>query len=450
MPAAVPLLGAAATVYGASQARSASRDAARAQSQALQQSQTQLNPFSIFGLGGMGASYGAVPTAGVPTAGNHMMPTGEINPAVASILGRIPGGFGGAMSVLGAAAGGAGGQPAAGGTNGINLSAGDLEGVRAALSQFASSGVPGSGNSLPPAIAAALGGLNQARGAPVDLGTGGLDLLSSGVNNAFMDAAGSLGGAGDGTQNTAFRGAYDRYYDDTLATLRSNADVANQRGFSNLQDSLFSTGRLGSSGGALQTEAFARGLAQNDSNLQMQAHDVSRNLMNDAFGRFATSAGIASDLNTQRFARSMYGDQRDYGRAQDWLGTNVSLAGLPSQLQGAQLQNVLAALQGQSGISDQALNLFNAGLSAESAAANARIGAGSNIARIVGSPTFGAPAQAGAGMWAQLGGALMNQNGLGGVLGSIFGSGGGGFTDPGQAAGTGRNPYGTPPYWGGS
>src|SRR6185503_2010668 len=160
--------------------------------------------------------------------------------------------------------------------------------------------------------------------------------------------------------------------------------------------------------------------------------DVSRNLLNDAFGRFATSAGIGADLNQQRFARSMYGDERQYGRAQDWLGTNVSLAGLPSQLQGSQLQNVLAALQGQAGINQQSLNLFGAGLNAEQAAANARIGAGSNIANIVGSPAFGAPAQANAAMWAQLGGSLMQQNGLGGVLGQIFGNGG--FSQPGDAA----------------
>lgn len=454
------IIGAAATGYGAYQSNQSSRRAASAQDRALQQATTQLNPFAIRGFGGMGAGYG-MPAPGLNYGNDMVMPGNNMSPEVASILGRVTRGaqptgpnagnhmvnpadiFRGAGPIGGSvnealinalgSGGGYGGMPGMAANNSINLNAGDLEGVRSALSQFATQGVPGSGNALPANIQQALGMFQQAGGQPVDLGTGGLDVLSSGVNGAFMDAANSLGvNGGGGPMNTAFKGAYDKYYDQTLGTLRQNADVNNQRNFASLQDNLFATGRMGSSGGALQTEAFARGLAQSDAGLQMQAHDMSRGLLNDAFGRFTQSAGIAQDLNTERFARSMYGDQRGYGRAQDWLGTNVSLAGLPSQLQGSQLQNVLSALQGQAGIQQQGLSLFGAGLSAEQAAANARIGAGSNMANIVGSANFGAPAQANAGMWAQLGSSLMDRNGMGGILGGLF-------NRPQQSSGSGAD-----------
>lgn len=206
-----------------------------------------------------------------------------------------------------------------------------------------------------------------------------------------------------------------------------------------LTDNLFATGRMGSSGGALQTEAFARGLGQADLSRQLAATGQAQqaqqnalglatglfgagdNLLNSAFSRFGNTANLAADLNQARFARSMYGNETMYNRAQNMLGTQINLAGLPAALQGAQLSNVNTALQGQSGIQSQLLQLFGAGLSAEQAAANARIGAGSNMAQIVGNPSFGAAGQANAAMWSQLGSSLLNNSGN---ISNLFGGGG--------------------------
>lgn len=437
---AAAVAGIASTAYGAYQSNRAMRDTRNAQNRALDQATTQLNPFSVAGLGGQQAFW----------------------------------------------------------TNGqLNFQGGNLDPTAAALSQYAAAGVPSFGG-LPAEVQRALQSFGGTQGVP-DLELNGLDQILGGTNQMFTQAqqgltgvggfdprslfggaqtlAGQIPGAGQfqtGLQSTAFQGAqsqlaglgqtYQDAYTNTLGTLREQARPEMDRAFAGLTDNLFATGRLGSTGGALQTEAFARGLGQADLSRQLaatqQAQQAQQNalglgvgltgvgtnlsqqgnlnmgalssaaqsmfgtgdqLLNSAYNRFGQSAQLAADLNQARFARSMYGNDLQYNRAQNWLGTQVNMAGLPAALQGAQLGNVNAALQGQSGIQQQLLQLFGAGLSGEQAAANARVGSGSNMAQIVGSPSFGAPGQAMAGTWSQLGGALMNPNGIGGALGRIFG-----------------------------
>jgi hypothetical protein len=272
--------------------------------------------------------------------------------------------------------------------------------------------------------------------------------LSNGANAAALSQLGALGQT------------YDQAYSNTRNTLREQARPEEARAMAGLTDNLFATGRLGSSGGALQTEAFARGLGQADLSRQLaattQAQQAQQNalgiaqgssaiannnlstlqnamtgmfgagdsLLNSAYSRFGNTAQLAADLNQARFARSMYGNETAYTRAQNMLGTQINLAGLPASLQAAQLGNVNAALSGQAGIQSQLLQLFGAGLSAEQAAANARIGAGSNMAQIVGNPSFGAAGQSNAAMWSQLGSTLLNNSDR---IGGLFGSIGGGY-----------------------
>lgn len=473
------VIGGGIALHGAHESRNASRDAARAQRDAMDMMRTELSPFQIRGFGGMGAMF-------LPSGPGNLQPgqraainaagglntiaggAGGLSPTAARTIGRaFPGG-----APASTAASSAAGVPAVGslpGVESIGLSAGDLEGLRAALSQFASQGVPSASSGLPQGVQAALGRLQSAGRAPVDLGLAGLGDLESAIGSSFTDASEALGQAGGGfqrgLQNTSFRGAgrnlatagqtFDQVFDSTLSNLREQAGVQTDRAFSNLQDNLFATGRMGSSGGALQTEAFARGLAQADASFQLQAQQQAQmaqqnalgmaqgltgigsglrgqeeDLLQSAFGRFTSLTGLAADLSRERFSRSMFGNELGFSRAKDALGTQVQMAGLPSSLQASQLQNVLSAMQGQAGIQNQVLQLFGAGLSAEQAAANARIGAGSNMAQLVGSPSFGVPQQANAAMWAQLGSSLMGDNNLGSALGSLFGSPGADITSP--------------------
>lgn len=154
--------------------------------------------------------------------------------------------------------------------------------------------------------------------------------------------AGQLGAEGfqRGLQNTLFGQAqnlagqtdFSGLRDQTLSTLREQAAPFEERAFGNLQQNLFSTGRLGSSGGALQTEAFARGLGQADLSRQLQATGVAQqqqmqnaniasqfagtgqgiaglenSLLNSAFQRFGSTTGLAADLNQQLFNRGGVG-----------------------------------------------------------------------------------------------------------------------------------------------
>lgn len=305
----------------------------------------------------------------------------------------------------------------AGGSYGLGS---DLEGLRAALAGF-------SGKSLD---AASNGGtlpdiLNQRRNAVLDAsGTPtapDFANLSSGVNSAFTQALAGLGrgSAAPGLAATAFRGAGDQLQaasggfgdvrDQTLATLRAQAQPEETRAYDTLQNDLFSTGRLGSSGGALQTEAFARGLGQADLSRQLAANQEARttqqnalsigtglagvgsnvsglddSLLNSAFGRFGQTAGLSQGLDQTRFGNSVLLNQTGFDRANTNLGNEINLTQLPLALQGSQLGLALQALGGQTSLQQTGLQQFQAALAQAQAAANARIGSGSNVAALAG------------------------------------------------------------------
>lgn len=143
-------------------------------------------------------------------------------------------------------------------------------------------------------------------------------------------------------------------------------------------------------------------------------------LLQNAFGRFAQTAGMQTDLNRERFSRSVYGADFGYNRARDMLGMQTNMAQLPFQLDQMRLGNVQGALGTNQGIQDQMLQLFQAGLASESAAANARIGSGSNMASIVGSPNFGMGGAMQAGTYSQLGNVLMGGQSASDILGRMF------------------------------
>lgn len=404
LAATAAVVGIAGTAYGAYNANRQGRLARDAQNRALDQATTSLGAFRAFGGAGQGATFGWTPY----DANNPDGPK-----------------FGD-----------------------LTLHGGALDPISAALSQYAGQAVPSFDPNLPSPVAGALTGLQLASPIP-GLDLGGLDQILGGANNAFAQARQGLSTA-DASAQAAFGAGnaqlgslgqtYDQAYGNTLNTLREQARPQEERQFASLQDNLFATGRLGSTGGALQTEAFARGLGQADLSRQLAAGQEGRlaqqnalgigqgafglgdQLLNSAFGRFGQTAQLAGDLNQARFARSMYGNELGYSRAQNLLGTQINLQQLPAALDAARLGNVNTALQGQSGIQSQLLQMFGAGLSAEQAAANARIGAGSNMAQIVGSPSFGAAGQMGPAMWSQLGSSLLNNSGrIGDAFGSIFG-----------------------------
>lgn len=272
-----------------------------------------------------------------------------------------------------------------------------------------------------------------------------LDFMSPSLQTQFGNASQALtnaqGGFQRGLQNTAFTGAaqqaavagqdFSGVRDSTLSTLRAQAQPFEQRQMNDLQQNLFSTGRLGTSGGGMMAEAFARGLGQADLDRQLQANNEARmqqqqalgmsqglagigaqtqgleqNLLQNAFGNWQNTLGLGANLNNQQFNQQLGAagqnfqqqlasqgqafDQRlaannqNFNNAQALLQNQIGLAGLPMALQGQQLQLGMQGLQGSMALQDMGLQQFQAALAASQAGANARIGSGSNVAALTG------------------------------------------------------------------
>jgi hypothetical protein len=440
----------------------AAKSQAAVQQQALDKATTTINPFQVNGFGGMGAGYGMpAPGAqpgqqgGTPNAGQMDYVNPQTFPTMGFDMGGYGGGYGGYN--FGGYGGGFGMQPQQPGVagNSINLSAGDLEGARSALSQFATQGVPGAGQGIPYGVQQAMWGLQGASRQLPGTNLGGINALNQSGWGQFGQAQNQLdtayGGFQPNLQSTAFRGAATQFqdasmggqdvYNRTLDQLRQQAQPFETRAYDQLQNDQFSRGQMGTTGGGIQTEAFARGLGQADLSRQLQATQSGQQfqqnalgigqglagvgqglagqgdqLLQSAFGRYGQLSQQLAGYNDTGYQRNAAQNMTQYGRAQDMLGAQTGISGLPYQLQGAQLQNVLAALQGQSGIQQQGLQLFGAGLSAEQAAANARIGSGSNLGNIVTNPNFGG---AGYGTSAALGQLAQSFSPAGGSLAAI-------------------------------
>ncbi|MHC4302755.1 MAG: hypothetical protein ACYS7Y_36310 [Planctomycetota bacterium] len=264
---------------------------------------------------------------------------------------------------------------------------------------------------FPGAAFGQLGALGQqAFGRAQDIGAGGFQRV---LQNQLFGRAGELAG------QTDFTGLRDQ----TLGTLRQQAAPFEERAFGGLQENLFATGRLGSSGGALQTEAFARGLGEADLSRQLQATQVAQTqqaqnaalarqfggmgaglagledkMLGSAFQRFGGTAGLGADLQRQLFGQ----------------GSTIFAQGLQG-------------LAGQQSIMDSILGLgtFGANLGAQRASTD--IAAAGGQAQVMaqqgpsgGDLTGAFLSQAGQGIAG--GGA----NGLFNSIGGFFGGGGGG------------------------
>lgn len=348
----------------------------------------------------------------------------------------------------------------------VTIGLGQLEPARHSLTNFAKKqfGQAHLGQSLPQNVALATAFASQNRGIPgADLA--GLDAISSQLGSEFGANIGDLAGARNpfqaALQNALFGGAnqqaqlagtgFGDVRADTLATLREQARPFEERQLAQLQNQQFAQGRLGTTGGALQTEAFARGLGQADLDRQLRATQEARatqaqalqsalglsqagggvrslqdDLLNSAFGRFAQTAQLGEGLDRTRFGRVLGLNELGFNRAQAELANQIRNAQLIPQLQGQRLGLGLQALQGQAGLQSQALEGFQAALALAQARANAEVGAGSNIAQIAGSRNFnsGGGAELGAQVLAGMAGRLADRAPEGGLLNTLFGTGG--------------------------
>lgn len=108
-----------------------------------------------------------------------------------------------------------------------------------------------------------------------------------------------------------FMGATPKNYDavaaERLGLLREGAAPFEERAFDSLQNRMFSQGRMGSTGGGRDLEAFGRGLAQADNSRQIDA---------------------------MNFAEQLYGRDQQYAAQQQSLGANLFAGGVDNWMSG--------------------------------------------------------------------------------------------------------------------
>lgn len=322
------VIGAAASLVGGKMSANSAASGLRAQQQAADRlGATEFNPYTVFGPGGMGFS---------AQDGQARFNLGSFEGLFEEFARSSQGNF----------------------ITGGNIQNAANQGIPGLLA------LSGQAGSL-----ASLAG-NQAFG-----------LAQNGFQRGLQDQLFSGASATAGRLNQGFDGIRD----ETLALLRAQAQPFETRQFQGLQDTQFAQGIGGSSGGALQTEAFARGLGQADITRQLAASGEARatqsslqsllgaqlgggqglaslenSLMQDAFNRFGATSSLAGDLNTNIFNRGGAMQQQGMqalGGQQALLGMLMSLGNFGANL-GAQDANTrLGALGGQS----QAIGNFGAG-----------------------------------------------------------------------------------------
>jgi len=218
-----------------------------------------------------------------------------------------------------------------------------------------------------------------------------------------------------------FMGAQPQSYQDVAASrlglLRDQAAPFEERAYNSLQNRMFSQGRMGSTGGGRDLEAFSRGLAQADTGRQLDAQQLAEglygrdlqaalqqqgmgaNLFSGGAGNWMSGLTNAADIGrlgmgatTGMYDLGMGWNQAGYGRAQDRLARTTQMFGFGGDVAQTGLRDTAGWMDLMSGISGEQAKSADLGLRA----------AGS------GQPTGGNPMGAAAGGFLQgLGGGML-------------------------------------------
>lgn len=293
-------------------------------------------------------------------------------------------------------------------------------------SQYAGGGLPpgvsSAGNNYMTALGGAQGNANAGMG-------GGLGMFNQGSN---------LVNGANGTYNSA--------YNTSLSAAQQALQQPLQQQYNALRNQQFETGQMGTSGGALQTQAFATGMGQAE--LQAQQNAVSQantaqgnalgygtNLMNSGlnnFGQFNTQgAGFAGQgLNTQMGLgtyspqlSSMYSNLANTG-VNGFSGVNSMDTGLAQLgLQGMQIggNNMNNAARTQGGIAQN--NNYTNQNSGYATALNSLFGNGGGGGSALGSLLGGGGGSSGGGILGALGSLFGGGSNSNPFAGSILGNG---------------------------
>ena len=395
------LVGGLGSIIGGIEGSSAERRAARRSRRQLREA--ALRAFGFSGPGGIGGSFD-------PS-------TGQLNFDLGGRLTDQQGLFD-SLGALFAADSFGGGVPAS-----LQSIIGAQEGVAGAQ--------PGSDNAL-------FAGLQEAIGGNLGIAQQGIFSALGGVAPELADQAFGL----SGNFLSELAGGSEAARSRTLGLLRDQAQPFEERAFQDLQQNLFSTGRLGTSGGALQTEAFARGLGQADLDRQLVANQEGRNfqqnafnlgsglfnlgaaetslsdqLLGNAFGRFGNFAGLAADVEGQRFGQALAGQQNLFNQLDSVFRNQLGAEGFAEQTRSSNFADALRAFGFGNSLDQSILPFLNLAFQGEVARSNAALGQGQALQGLI--PGAGGVQDAYSSLFAGLG-----QIDFGGLFGGLFGGGG--------------------------
>jgi hypothetical protein len=428
--------------------RRAAKEAKKNQAVALSNAGQAYTPINVTGPGGQGVSFNQGMPAGGAVGGNP--PAGEL--VYDGSRGQFySDGQGGQQTASGLqVVEGTRGRVKRTNISDANVSAGDLAPLRGE-NVNAVTGMP---MTMDMSTQMLLANLQQAGGQFGEASLGDLsqmqDFSRLGANIGATGLADASDFAGDlrNQAQSAFgglAGTQQEAQQRTLDLLRQQAQPGIDRSMAAQQQNLFATGRMGTTGGALQTEAFAKGLANADLDRQLMASQEGRAAqtaqlglgtglaaqqdatMTNAMNRFSSMLGLNTDLGQSR-----------YNRTSDLANTNFTRAGQlleasPQALEQAIMSGALG-LQGQgitniSNIDNNALNMANFAQQLMSNQSAARTGQ----QQVLNAQAAAGPDMTNANMFSQLSGALGGMTGGQGVLGALgglFGGGGGSAPSP--------------------
>lgn len=149
---------------------------------------------------------------------------------------------------------------------------------------------------------------------------------------------------------------------DYTGILRQQAVPEQQRTVNSALSSLFSTGRLGTTGGAQQVEALANAQNQQDLGFQLAGRQYAGQEQSRMAGLASGFAGQAADIGGQNFMQALQGQQFNNQRAMARFQNAMSLFGgsMDANQYGTQTQLANNSLFGQLGGS-----LLGAGVNAD-------------------------------------------------------------------------------------
>jgi hypothetical protein len=186
-----------------------------------------------------------------------------------------------------------------------------------------------------------------------------------------------------------------------LELMRERAQPYENRAATNLFNKLHSKGILGSSGGALQMEGFATGLGRADLDRQLAASEEGRRYQNNAFNlgmgfqgagnqqlnlgqsmiqnafrNFGNFAGMASDVEGQRFNQEFDAQNNLFNQLGSMGQTSMGIERFGQQMQGNDLSTFMSMIGASQAIPGLLAQQGNQALAYQTGQSNAAIGAG--------------------------------------------------------------------------